>query len=384
MKIALYSDTFVPQVNGVAHSVEQLACALAERGHTVRVYAVSTSASELTERAAGRYTVRTIPSLPAFVYAGLRFTLPLGFSLRDVRAFKPDVIHSHTPFAAGWEAVRAARELEVPLVGTHHTFFDFYLKHVGLDYPWVRRASWRFAVAYNARCTAVVSPTQALAIELMRHGLGVSPIRIPNIIDTKRFRPPTDLERERAKRSYGFSGPVITYVGRLSYEKSVEQVLEAFSRLSPDVHLLIVGDGPERARLEAQAIKLPNGEKVVFTGFLDGLELVEAFHAADICMSASKSENMPLAILEALATGLPVVAVDSLGMREILEDNGDAFLLPPDRPDLLAEKARMLLRDGELRTRFALRAREAALQYSAASVTERFVALYQDLIQTKE
>ncbi|MBI3573618.1 glycosyltransferase [Candidatus Kaiserbacteria bacterium] len=382
MKIALVSDTFLPQINGVAHSAEQLASSLAAHGHDVRVYAVS-KGTEAIENAArrGRYSVFTFPSVPAIVYGGLRFTLPLGFSFRDLRSFAPDVIHAHTPFAAGWEARRAARRLSVPLVGTHHTFYDHYLKHIGFDFDAARRASWRYTVAFYDRCDIVTVPTHALADELLTHGLR-RPLRIvPNAIDTERFRQRNEADRAEARRALGLPAHAILFLGRLSYEKSVDQVIQAFGLIHaarPDVTLLIVGDGPERANLERLTHTLGLAKWVRFTGFLRGRALESVFRSTDLFMSASKSENMPLSVLEALASSVPVAAVGSLGMSEILDEGVSSFLVAPDRPDLLAERALALLVDDRLRAQFGKAARAASRRYALDTVATQVITIYEE------
>lgn len=380
MKVALVSDTFLPQVNGVARSVEQFASSLVTLGHEVRIYAVSKNASALDADIHNRYSVFTIPSVPALIYDGLRFTLPLGFSFRDLRSFSPDVIHVHTPFAAGWEAVHAAQRLSIPLIGTHHTFFDYYLKHVGLDFPSARRATWEYTVAFYNKCNVVTAPTQALISELLTHGL-TRPIHIvPNAVDTGRFRPGSDAERDETRHMLGLTSPVILSLGRLSYEKSVDQIIRAFSvvaALQSDATLLIVGDGPERANLERLTKNLNLTERVRFTGFLRDATLASAIRVADVFASASKSENMPLSFLEVLASGVPIVAVGSLGVSEILHENADSFIVEPDCPDLLAQRLLMLLDDDALRVRFGQIARITSLHYAPDAVASQLVTIYE-------
>jgi glycosyltransferase involved in cell wall biosynthesis len=371
MKVALFTDTFVPQVNGVANAVEQTAISLSQFGHTVRVYAVSKDAQALNKRAQGHYSVFTFPSIPAMVYRGLRATLPLGMALRDVRTFAPDIIHTHTPFGAGWEAVRAARKLGIPLVGTHHTFFDHYLKHVGLDFSLMRKATWRLTVGYYNRTLAVISPTRSLMEEMVKHGLATPTYLIPNTVDTAWFNPPIEAAETQK--------PVILYLGRLSYEKSVDDVLRAFALIRTQVPatLLIVGDGPERASLEHLASELGIKEAVRFTGFLHGEELVRALQSALLFMSASKSENMPLSVLEAMAVGLPIVVVDSLGMSELLRPGENATLTLPGKPGELAEAALALIADEPRRVRYAHASREHALSFSPEAVIERLLEVYE-------
>src|SRR3989344_4149596 len=150
MKIALFSDTFPPQVNGVANTVHHFALALGELGHEVRVFTISGSpAEELTRYTEGKFSLHLFPSTKAVVYPELRAGVPFIKLFSAINAFAPDIIHTHTPFAVGWNAVRCARRLKVPLVGTHHTFFDHYLRHVYLEYEWARALSLRMTVGLH-------------------------------------------------------------------------------------------------------------------------------------------------------------------------------------------------------------------------------------------
>ncbi len=375
MKIALFSDTFPPQVNGVAHTVYRFALALTEAGHEVRVFTVSGHKAETLKKPAQEHlTVHYFPSLPALVYPGERAGIPFAGALAAVKAFAPDIIHTHTPFSVGLNAVRCARALKVPLVGTHHTFFDHYLQYVYLDYSWARTASWKLTVRYYNYCDLVTSPTRTLAHSLKTHGL-TKPIGIiPNMLDTDFFTPGAPAPAKIPR--------TICYMGRLSYEKSVDDAIAAAALVMeqlPDTRLIIVGDGPERKTLEDQAERLGISANIAFTGYLRGTELVQKLQEADVFITGSKSENMPLALLEAMAVGLPIVAVRSLGLEEILRHEENALLVAPGKPEELAAAALRLLQDNPLHARFSKAAREMSLIYSKQAVLEQIIRVYERL-----
>ena len=164
MNIAFFSDPFPPAVNGVANAVHDSAHTLARRGHKVCVVTVSHERrKKVRELSEGNFRILVLPSLGVPVYPDAQFGAPLGLSLPAMLRFKPDVIHSNTPFSVGMEALYASILRGVPLIGTHHTFFDHYLKHVYLDYKWSRRATWKMTVGYYNRCDLVVSPPQSLS-----------------------------------------------------------------------------------------------------------------------------------------------------------------------------------------------------------------------------
>ncbi|MBI4088313.1 glycosyltransferase [Candidatus Kaiserbacteria bacterium] len=383
MKIAIFTDTFPPEVNGVANTVERQARTLCEQGHEVRVFTVSHfRAGELRRRLDAPYAIEIIPSIRVPIYMGIYVTVPIGWTLRAMRRFHPDVIHTHTPFSVGWEAVIASRMLRIPLVGTHHTFFNHYLDHIHLGYAWAQALSWRVTVGYYNCCTIVTSPTRALADEMRRHALKKMIITLPNPIDTTRYSPAKDAaQRREAKAAFGTSGPVLAYTGRVSYEKSIDQAIEAFARVLkvfPGAGFLVVGDGPERPALERFATELHLDSHVRFTGFLYGDEFVRALHAADAFITASKSENMPLAVLEAMASGLPVVAVRSLGLSEIVEDGSNGYLLAPDAPDAMATAVERIFNDADLRARLSARSLELGRSYSSDVIAKRLEEVYAD------
>lgn len=385
MRIALFTDTFPPEVNGVAHSVARSAEALATRGHDVSVFTVSKSTrKELRKVSGGRYAVETISSMGIPIYLGVRTTIPIGLALRKVSRFKPDIIHSHTPFSVGWEAVWAARFLKVPIVGTHHTFFDHYLKHVHLDYSLARRLSWKLTVGYYNRCHLVISPTKSLAEALTENGL-VRPCEIvPNIVDTERYRPAQDAPSARSR--LGFSSKVVIHVGRLSYEKSVDQVLRAFALVLKEISdamLVVAGDGPSKKELETLTHKLGLAQKVRFTGFIHGQDLVEHLQSSDVFVTASKSENMPLAVLEAMATGLPIIAIRSLGLTEIVEEGKNGYLVTQDDVETIARRTIELLGDDNARRALGERSRTLSETYSESSVAERLEDVYVRLLEEK-
>lgn len=372
MKIALFTDTFPPQVNGVANTVARYAKALSEMGHEVCVFTISDLSAQKLEEACGRaYSVRTFLSLPALVYPGLRAGIPFVGVLKAVREFNPDVIHTHTPFAVGWSAVRAARKLHIPLVGTHHTFFDHYLSHVHLDFAWARNLVWKLTVRYYSHCDVVISPTRSLKHGLEDHGL-TKPIEIlPNILDINFYAPSA---RQPVQHK------TLVYMGRLSYEKSIDDVLKAMAHVikrMPNTLLLIIGDGPEREKLEALSAELGIAEHCIFTGFLYGEELVYTLGQCDVYLTGSKSENMPLALMEAMAVGLPIVAVRSLGLEEMLVHRKNALLTAAGDPVEIADRVIEILEDEALRIKFSENSRTMSRVYSQEVVMGKTVELYE-------
>jgi glycosyltransferase involved in cell wall biosynthesis len=389
MRIAIFSDSFYPDINGVANTVLESAQNLSDAGHSVLVCAPSSCTKEqLKNRFGEKFEVLKVPSMPFFGYSDVRMAFPNGKAFfRFVKnKFRPDIIHSHTFFGVGWEAVAHAKLLKIPLIGTHHTFYDHYLKHVKLDYSWAKKLSWRVTVAYYNLCDSIISPSRALGKELNSRGLKKNIEFIPNSINELFFKPmPSAGEKKELARKLGLNRPVVVYMGRVSYEKNIDQVLKAFAIFSkriPEAILMIIGDGPEKKNLEELAKRLCIESKTKFTGFLNGQELLKAMQASDIFVTASKSENMPLSVLEAMAAGLPVVAAAEKGLPEIVKDGVNGFLVEADRPDLMAHKLYKLASQPKLMLKFGMASQTEARQYSKEAVTQKLVNSYNQLIKT--
>jgi glycosyltransferase involved in cell wall biosynthesis len=216
---------------------------------------------------------------------------------------------------------------------------------------------------------------------MQKYGLDVPIEVIPNPmpLSDSGFKP-DEAPREKKEKS-------IVYMGRLSREKDVDKVLEAYAHIralkGKDVRLVIIGDGPRREELEGRAAELGIAEGVTFTGFLRGKELADELRRHDVFVTASKSENMPVSVLEAMASGLPVVAVAALGMREIVREGVNGFLAPPDDTQSIAEHLLKIISDPILRKKFALASSELALLHDPALIATRHEELYMNLAKAR-
>jgi glycosyltransferase involved in cell wall biosynthesis len=210
---------------------------------------------------------------------------------------------------------------------------------------------------------------------------------LENFIDTAAFIPtPSQEQKEKLKKKFGLLGPSIIYMGRLSYEKSIDQIIKAFAILlktNPKTQLMIIGDGPEKNNLVSLTNKLKLSKNVIFTGFLQGPELIEALQANDIFATASLSESFSLTIVEAMSCGLPIVAVREKGPAEIVKDNANGFFVQPNDPQEMAKKITELLSSPEKLKQFSLASRTLALNYSKENIIARLENLYLSLLNKK-
>lgn len=389
MKIAIFSDTFSPEINGVANVAFQSAQNLAEAGHEVLV-CVPHGHSKTRRHLDKKFKILSLPSLPLLLYPGLKMAIPTGLALFRLfkNKFRPDIIHSHTLFGIGLEAVACAKILKIPLVGTHHTFYDHYLKHVKLDYSWAKKFSWWVTAVYYNFCDLVISPSHSLGQELNTHGLKKSIEYLPNSVNELFSQPiPSPKEKQKLKEDLRLGKKSLIYMGRISYEKNIHRVLQAFAiflKEEPEATLMLAGDGPERKNLEKLALELKIKEKMIFAGFLNGQKLVQALQANDIFVTASKSENMPLSVLEAMAVGLPIVAVVEKGLSEIIKDGVNGFLVPTDQPELIAKKLTELARQPKLLKKFSQASQEETAKYSKEIITQKLINVYAKVIKNYE
>ena len=358
MRIALFTNNYLPFCGGVTISVETLRRGLEARGHEVWVMAPRFRGVAGSAPGVIRY-----PSIPATTYPEFPLAIPYAPAVTArVRALAVDVFHAHHPFLLGPAAERLARRAGRPLVFTYHTRYEKYAHYVPLTRPLVEAAAVRLSTRFAARVDAVIAPSVVVRDELERRGVQAPVAVVPTGVDLERFRPG---DRRTARRALGLPehAPVLLYVGRLDREKSVDRVLLAFERIAstvPRARLLLVGHGKEAERLRRRAATLSAAAGVQFLGVRAHDTLPVCYQAADLFLFASETETQGLVLAEAAACGLPAVAVDASGCDEVVRD-GDTGLLTKNDPTALAEAAIGLLLDGERRSAMARRARDVAV-----------------------
>ncbi|MBX3132538.1 MAG: glycosyltransferase family 1 protein [Gemmatimonadaceae bacterium] len=349
LRLAIFTDTFTPQVNGVARTLARLAQAVEARGGAVRVETVADPAAEPDARVHGW------PSTPFWAYPQLRMAAPpKAEAIAQLRAWRPTLVHAATPFGVGLAGRAAARALGVPLVTSYHTSFTEYLRHYGLSA--LDAVAWPFLRWFHNSGRRTFAPSQLVAQQLRQQGF--RGVRVwSRGVDPLRFHP---RFRSTAMREAMGAGPddlVVAYVGRLAPEKGIHVALEGMHRVVAEsggrVRLALAGDGPDEARCRAMA---PPG--TWFAGSLSG-EALSAFYAsADLFVFPSTTETFGNVVLEAMASGLPVVAPDTGATLE-LASTATAQLFEAGSAASLAATVLALLADAD---------RRAALQTAGLAV----------------
>jgi glycosyltransferase involved in cell wall biosynthesis len=376
MNIGFFTDTYVPQINGVVTSISILTQALERLGH--RVYIVAPAIPGYRDPRPGIFRV---PSIRFVFQPEHRVASPVSLSiLRRTAGLGLDVLHAHTPFGLGILAFQVARARHLPLVQTYHTLFPEYVHYVlggrVITPGMARRAS---AFACN-RSDVVVAPSEKIKELLLSYGVK-RPIRvIHNGLDLERFQgQPRGLLRSRL----GLAGAeeILLTVGRLGKEKNLEFLIRAFGqvvRSRPTARLVIVGDGPERNRLVALATGLGLAQRVLFPGYLAPGEMPQVYADADLFVFASTTEVHPMVLLEALASGLPIVAVRDPAVASTVVPGENGFLIGQG-DDGYAQAILKLLAEEPLRRAMGQASRELSRRFSSTIQAERLVGLYQEM-----
>ena len=370
LDIAFVTETFPPEVNGVAMTVGRLVDGLRARGHRVTV----------TRPRQGRGDTESdtdfpLPGLPLPGYAGLRFGLPAGDRLRRRwRERRPDLVHVVTEGPLGWSAVATARALHIPVTSGFHTNFDRYSVHYGAG--WMRPLLSAYLRTLHRRTDATLVPTAALAADLA--GEGIPGVRVVGRgVDTALFDP---ARRSRALReSWGVDDDTLVclHVGRLAAEKNLGLAVRAFAAIAahpPRAKLLWVGDGPQRKALQAAH---PDH---LFAGMRRGDDLAAHYASADLFLFPSLTETYGNVVAEAMASGLPTLAYRSAAAAELIVDGENGATVTPGDEKTFIDTARQLAADAPLRRTLGHAARTTLLPRSWPHVVAQFENVAREII----
>jgi glycosyltransferase involved in cell wall biosynthesis len=378
MRVLMISDVYFPRVNGVSTSMETFRRALAAEAIEVRLV-VPRYADEADTEGIVRVPSRAVPRDPEDRLVSWQ---ALHAAVRR-EADDCDLIHIQTPFLAHYGGVSAARKLGKPVVATYHTLFEEYLHHYAPFVPagWLRGAARRLSRSQCNALDAVVVPSHAMRDRLGEYGVRVPMHVVPTGIPTDRFTQ-GDGRRFRERLGIPAEAPCALVVGRVAFEKNIDFLIDALAvarRVVPDLILLITGEGPAERALRRKAAVLGLGDAVRFIGYLDRAhELPDCYAAADCLVFASRTETQGLVLLEAMAAGLPVVALSAMGTRDILSPGLGCLTPRDDIVDFAAAMVRVL-RDPVLRGNLSREARDYANEWADHRLAAKLALLYRHL-----
>lgn len=381
MRIGLFTDSFLPNINGVSTSVLTLKNNLEAAGHQVFVF--TTTNPDASGDEPGVYRIPGVSfktqRLGTFVSPSLHLT---------VKKLSLDIIHTHTEYTLGNFGRNTARRHGIPFVHTMHTIYEYYtdyIIHTGQFENTLRAAARKFTAFFCNQADVVIAPTEKTKRLLIAYGTRKEIKVIPTGIPLEKFsEDQCDMDRVASIRSeLGIRGSdrVLLSIGRVSNEKNLGELLcmlQEYLLLHPNTILLIVGDGPDRKLLENLAEYLEIQDQVIFAGARPWADINLYYRLGDIFVSASESETQGLTYTEAMASGLPVVAKADDCLTGLLVDdvNGHAYT---DKQELLDAIDRLLSKD-EIRKQFSKNALDSARKFSGSAYGENVAALYKELI----
>ncbi len=382
MNIWMMTNTFTPFVGGVARSVAAFARECRQAGHRVVIVAPVFEGMPLQEE-----DVIRVPALQNFNGSDFSLALPApGILAPHLEECRPDIVHSHHPHLLGNTAVRIASRLGCPLVFTHHTTYEQYVHYVPTGASRLREFVIALVTGYCNLCDHVIAPSQSVALVLRERGVQ-TPIEIlPTGVDIHHFAQgdgPGFRRRHRIpKRAF-----VAGYVGRLASEKNLAFLAEAVNAQIAQTrcgHFLVVGSGPSAREIRDVFVRSGQRRRLHLVGSLDGQDLVDAYHAMNVFVFASRSETQGMVLTEAMAAGKPVVALDGPGVREVVIDRYNGRLLQSEREeDFGAALGRIQAASPLERRRLEAAARETAQQFSMDRCGRGLLRLYDHLMSRR-
>lgn len=331
LKIAIFTDSFIPIIDGVVTATLGLAKGLADRGH--KVYIIAPVIEGLRkEFSYPNIAIKRLKSIPAFFYKGYKLTNIFSVTLMNFfRKEKIDIIHFQTPLTIGLQGIFISKLLRVPLIGTFHTLFTDlqYLKNAKMDYTLIELMTWFYARLFYRDCNLITVPSKSTKKELIEHGF-TPPIKVvSNGIDFKIFQN-NDCKKVR-KKYLDNDQHLLLFVGRIAHGKNIPYLLDCFKLVLeklPSTRLLIVGGGPQFKEIKDEIKKMKLKEKVILTGKIEHDEFVKSsiLGACDLFVTASTTETQGITTLEAQANGLPCIGINERGIKDIIKNNYNGYL----------------------------------------------------------
>lgn len=378
MHIAHFTNTYHPVISGVVRSIDTFRRGLVDLGHNVFIFAQDVNDYQDEEPFVFRY-----PSLDLPTSYDFPLTIPVSpFVDWLIPSLKLDVIHTHHPFLLGRAAAKNAEKDGVPLVFTFHTRYREYSHYVALSQQFVKDAIDYWLGQYMEKCHHIVVPSHSIKEMLAEvYGIADQVTVVPTGIDLQPFQA-ADAGRIRQERGWG-DDTVLISIGRLAEEKNWKRLVAAAGQAFQEheqARLVIIGDGDQKTELAALAQEVGIGQQVEFTGKIPFDEIPFYLKAADLFCFASKTETQGLVTMEALAAGLPVVAVRASGTQDVVEHDGQG-LLTDDDTDALAQAISRVLSDESLLHRFKEATGARAADFDLTRQAEVLVDVYSQAIE---
>jgi len=368
MRVALFTETFLPKVDGIVTRLKHTVDHLQRMGHQVMVFS-----PEGGLRSYKGAQIHGVVGFPLPLYPELKLALPRPSIGEALESFAPDLIHVVNPAVLGLAGIYYSKAMGTPLVASYHTHLPKYLEHYGLGM--LEGLMWELIKAMHNQARLNLCTSTAMQQELGAHG--VERIAVwQRGVDTELFRPELASATMRDRLSQGHpDAPLLLYIGRLSAEKEIDRIKPVLQSI-PGARLALVGDGPHRAELEAHFADTPTH----FVGYLAGEDLASAYASADAFVFPSRTETLGLVLLEAMAAGCPVVAANSGGIPDIVTNGVNGYLFDPADDAGAITATRRLLEAGADRETMRHNAVTEAEKWGWAAATQQLCRFYDQVL----
>ena len=369
MRIAFFTETFLPKVDGIVTRLTKTVQHLVAAGDEVLIFCPEGAPDSWMGA-----SVMGVPAMPLPLYPELKLALPRPAVSETLERFSPDLVHVVNPAVLGLGGIWLAKTRNLPLVASYHTHLPKYLEHYGMGM--LEPLLWELLKAAHNQARLNLCTSTAMVGELSEKGIQHTALWQRGV-DTELFRPELASEtmRRRLHGHHDDTGNLLLYIGRLSAEKQIERIRPVLDAM-PQTRLALVGDGPHRQQLE----RAFEGTPTTFVGYLAGEELAAAYASGDAFLFPSSTETLGLVLLEAMAAGCPVVGAARGGIPDIVSDGVNGCLYDPDDATSLISAVTRLLGDAAERRQLRQAARQEAERWGWAGATEQLRGYYRKVL----
>ncbi len=387
MKIAIFTDTFYPQVNGIVTSIVDLAKGMTDKGH--KVFIISPEENISYEEFEYRdIEVIRLPAIDASFYEGFKWSAIMHKpTYRKLKSENIDIVHFMTPITASFFGILVGKLLRKPMIGTYHTFLS-ELTYIRQFFPragsGTQKFIWQYTNAFYNRAQLVTTPTENARLELLDHRVRVEVEAVSNGIKLDCF---DNSKAGELKEKYNADGEIILYIGRIAPEKNMECLLSAFKNLcltDTTTKMIVVGGGPSLDESKKYVADNNLSDRVIFLGLVPNSELKTSgiFGACRMFVTASTTETQSITILEAQANGIPAIGPDAKGIPNVINHNENGFLVEPDNCEQITEYMQVLLKDDVLHAEFSKKCLESAYKHDINKIIDGWELRYKRVISS--
>lgn len=375
LKIGFFTDTYIPQVNGVVTSIELFRKEMEKQGHEVYIFAPSPKQKSDTKKIFRFHSMKFLP------YPGIRIAIPYSRAAHEsAKKIKLDIIHSHDPFSIGLFGLWLAKKFKIPYIHTYHTLYPEYVHYI-----WKAKITENLAKKMSRdfcnQCSAIVSPSTKIKNKLKKWGVKKSIATIATGINLSEIKKTTKKEVEEFKKELGIekNDKIVLFLSRIAKEKNIDFLLSAAKKMEKEsVKFIITGDGPYRKEAEEKS-KKRKIKNIMFTGYIKREQIPKIYKAANVFAFPSTSETQGLVIAEAMTSGLPVIAVKDSATADIVTNNYNGYLTNKNIKDF-SGKIKKVLNGKKIHAKFSKNAKETVKNFSIEKKSKELLGLYQEQI----